>query len=385
MFSFIKRRAIQIVHPRQSQPAATVSSYYVTKYAREEFGTLQQLEAGLQDNRQLTPTPFQLLDRLIEAWRAMNKEAQHVPLAYQVGGEWRAIVTQAFQPLTQALEEANREVLDDLLRNFFRRFGDFFGEPTNFTLETQKHRCEQLRLYASRWIDLYGEAALPSVHNPLISNPMGFRINGALIMADSFRHNFYARRMADLADDIGSPVVCEVGGGFGGCAYHLLTQHSPVFKYVDYDIPVMCIVIAYYLSAACPKKHLRLFGEIDSLAEPVRDGDIAILPNFVLPQLRDQSVDICFNTCSFAEMDEATVKEYTQQFERVCRKFILYEDHTWTADSKYAYYRPSGGFLHWNLSAIAPSAALFKRLYKIPAPFHSDFFGQFFEWLYMRR
>jgi hypothetical protein len=44
-----------------------------------------------------------------------------------------------------------------------------------------------------------------------------------------------------------------------------------------------------------------------------------------------------------------------------------------------------GGFQHWNLSAIQPSPARFKRVYKIPAPFHGDMFGEFFEWLYARR
>ena len=84
-------------------------------------------------------------------------------------------------------------------------------------------------------------------------------------------------------------------------------------------------------------------------------------------------------------MEAATVQEYTHQFERVCRHFILYEDHSWVGDSKYAYYQPMGGFQHWNLSAIQPAPALFQRVYKVPAPFHSDMFGEFFEWLYARR
>jgi hypothetical protein len=161
------------------------------------------------------------------------------------------------------------------------------------------------------------------------------------------------RARAELADDIVNPIVCEIGGGFGGCAYHLLRY--PNFRYIDYDIPVMCIVSAYYLMTAYPHRELRLFGEVASLAEPVSQSEIAILPNYVLPHLNDLSVDICFNTCSFAEMDIATVQEYTRQFESVCRKFILYEDHSWTGDSKYAYYQPMGGFQHWNLSAIEPS------------------------------
>ena len=240
-------------------------------------------------------------------------------------------------------------------------------------------------MYVSRWMDLFGEDSLPEARVPLISNPMGFVIDGNFYTADALRHNFYAHRMADLADDFTNPIVCEVGGGFGGFARHLLSRPGSNFRYLDYDLPVMCIASAYYLMTALPDKRLRLFGEVDDLAEPLRDADLAILPNFALPRLGDQSVDICFNTCSFAEMETATVQEYTHQFERVCRHFILYEDHSWAGDSKYAYYQPMGGFQHWNLSAIQPAPALFKRVYKVPAPFHSDMFGEFFEWLYARR
>ena len=316
----------------------------------------------------------------------MQPAAQHAPAAYQVGGEWKAIVTEAFRPLTTALDAGDQAALDHLLRNFLRHFGDFFGEPTNFNSEGNKRaRREQFQLYVSRWMDLFGEDSLPEARVPLISNPMGFVIGGDFYTADALRHNFYAHRMADLADDFTNPIVCEVGGGFGGFARHLLSRPGSNFRYLDYDLPVMCIASAYYLMTALPDKRLRLFGEVDDLAEPLRDADLAILPNFALPRLGDQSVDICFNTCSFAEMETATVQEYTHQFERVCRHFILYEDHSWAGDSKYAYYQPMGGFQHWNLSAIQPAPALFKRVYKVPAPFHSDMFGEFFEWLYARR
>ena len=66
------------------------------------------------------------------------------------------------------------------------------------------------------------------------------------------------------------------------------------------------------------------------------------------------------------------------------RRFILLEDHAWTTGSTNAYYAPKG-FSHWDVSRIEPARQGFKRVYKIPAPFHSDLFGEFFEWLYMRR
>jgi hypothetical protein len=384
MLSRIRRKAARMLWP--AAPTQTEAAYYVNKYLREDLGTAAQLEAGLRDNAQPAPTPPAVLERLLRAWRAMQPATQNAPAVYQVGGEWRAIVTEAFRPLTAALDAGDQAVLDHLLRNFLRHFGDFFGEPTNFNSEGNKRaRREQFQLYVSRWIDLFGEDSLPEARVPLISNPMGFVIGGDFYTADALRHNFYAHRMADLADDFNNPIVCEVGGGFGGFARHLLSQPGSNFGYLNYDLPVMCIASAYYLMTALPDKRLFLFGEADDLAEPLRDYDLAILPNFALSQLGDQSVDICFNTCSFAEMETATVEEYTHQFERVCRRFILYEDHSWAGDSRYAYYQPMGGFQHWNLSAIQPAPALFKRVYKVPAPFHSDMFGEFFEWLYARR
>jgi putative sugar O-methyltransferase len=379
----MRRKAARTLWPAT---AGSEAGYYVTRYLRDDYGTSAQLAAGLRDNADPTPTSPAVLGRLLSAWQAMRPAERDASAVYQAGGEWKAIVAESFLPLTTALDAGDQAMLDQLLRGFMRRFGDFFGEPTKLDSEANKQaRREQFALYVSRWIDLFGEESLPEAQVPRIGNPMGFEIRNNLYTADALRHNFYAHRMADLADDLTDPIVCEVGGGFGGFARHLLSLPGSAFKYVDYDLPVVCIAAAYYLMTALPDKRLRLFGEVDDLADPLQDADIAILPNFALPELRDQSADVCFNTCSFAEMEAATVQEYNRQFERVCRQFILYEDHSWTGDSRYAYYEPMGGFRHWNLSAIQPSPELFKRLYKIPAPFHSDVFGEFFEWLYERR
>jgi AcrR family transcriptional regulator len=368
------KRYLLSILPADSGPASA-SNYYVDRYLRPGYGTAAQLAQGLEDRRGAGRTPSDLLQRLVRAWHAMKRAADSVPAPFRVGGEWAHLMSEYFAPLTDALDRDDRAALNDLLQNFFRTFGDCFGEPTN-----PRH----FRAYASRWIDLYGAEALLDACPPVIGNPMGFVVDGAFMTPDGFRHNSYARRMADLADDIEHPVVCEVGGGFGGFAYHLLNRGRS-FKYIDYDLPVICIAAAHYLTLACPDKCIRLYGEVASLQEPLRDCDAAVLPNFVLPDLGDRAADICFNTCSFAEMDEATVKEYMRQFERVCRRFILLEDHAWTTGSTNAYYQPSQGFSHWDLSRIEPTRKEFKRVYKIPAPFHSDLFGEFFEWLYMRR
>jgi hypothetical protein len=382
----LRNRVVRVLRRSLFKPPPPPPTFFVDRYARHDLGSPEQLAAGSRDQAQVEPTDPAVLDRLIAAWRAMQADADDVPAPYQVSGEWTAIIADSFRPLTRALDAADHGELDVLLRNFFRRFGDFFGEPTDLQSEVHRQeRREHFQMYASRWLDLYGEAELPDAYAPLISNPIGFRLGEGFVTADGLRHNFYARRIADLVDDVDRPVVCEVGGGFGGFAYHLLRRPTPTFRYIDYDLPVMCIVAGYYLLHALPEKELRLFGEVDSLSDPLGDGDLAILPNFVLPKLADRSAEVCFNTCSFAEMSQASVHEYSNQFERVARTFILYEDHSWTAESGRSYYEPMAGFSHWDLSAIQPSPTSFRRLHKIPAPFHSDFYGEFFEWLYERR
>ena len=232
MLSRIRRKAARMLWPAAA--AQTVAVYYVSKYLREDFGTAAQLETGLRDHAQPAPTPPAVLERLLRAWQAMQPGAQNAPAVYQVGGEWKAIVSEAFRPLTTALDAGDQAALDHLLRNFMRHFGDFFGEPTNFNFEAHKRaRREQFQLYVSRWMDLFGEDSLPEARVPLISNPMGFVIGGNFYTADALRHNFYAHRMADLADDFTNPIVCEVGGGFGGFARHLLSRPGSNFRYID--------------------------------------------------------------------------------------------------------------------------------------------------------
>jgi hypothetical protein len=350
----------------------TLLGYYLEKYVREEYGTMKQLEAGIKDHRTDIIIPEENLLRLIRAWQAMT-EKREFPKAYEVGGDWTPIIFKAFAPLTKALDEENLFQLNSLLGNFFRRFGDFFGEPTTLTALYRLRRCQEFRAFSSRWIDLYGENSLAYMGYPLIGNPVGFLIGESLFTRDSFRHNFYAKRMSDLVGDLENPIICEIGGGYGGFAYYLLKDPDYSFRYVDYDIPVICVLAAYYLLSTLPGKRIGLYGEVDSLEEPLRNCDAAVLPNFALPHLGEQSVDVCFNSCSFAEMDELSVREYMRQFERVSRGFILHENHCWEESA------------HWDLSSIEPSSATFSRIHKIPSPFHSDLYGRFFEWLYMRR
>src|SRR4051794_40025342 len=113
MVSAFKKRLRHALSAQRS-PAVPAATFYATKYAREDYGTAEQLAAGYRDNASSEPTPPAVLDRLIAAWRAMQREAEHSPPAYQVGGEWKSIIEQAFEPLTSALDAGDRVALDEV-------------------------------------------------------------------------------------------------------------------------------------------------------------------------------------------------------------------------------------------------------------------------------
>ena len=376
---FARRRT----RPGEGHP---LIGYYVEKYVRKSYGTLSQLELGLRLPFREDHSSPEILGRLLRSWQAMKVAQVGAAQSYQISGEWAFIVSHAFQPLLKALDDQDPESLGAVLDRFVRHFGDFVGEPTDFSSpEMKRYRCDLFRVWSSRWMDLYGEPALDDAQGPLLGRPIGFLLDQGFYTFATFFYNFYARRVEDLCSDIQAPTICEIGGGFGAFAYHLLRRQGGSFRYLDYDIPPMSILAAYVLLSAFPDRRVALFGEVETLADPLKDAEAAILPNFALPYLKDRYVDVGFNSCSFAEMERATVEEYMREFARICRHYILHVNHSWTPESGNAYYQPSGGFSHWNLSLVEPSAIQFKRLHRIPAPFLSDFYGEFFEWLYSRR
>jgi hypothetical protein len=80
--------------------------------------------------------------------------------------------------------------------------------------------------------------------------------------------------------------------------------------------------------SAFPDKKIALFGEIDLKNEDIHDYDAVVLPNFAMADLKDNSVDLAFNSYSLAEMSLNNVANYVAQFNRISSKFIYHINHT---------------------------------------------------------
>jgi putative sugar O-methyltransferase len=123
-----------------------------------------------------------------------------------------------------------------------------------------------------------------------------------------------------------TPVVAELGGGYGGMAYYLL-RDNPNVTYIDFDLPENMALTAYFLINSFPNKKIALYGEVEINSETIRNYDGVILPNFMTHEFADNSTDLIFNSYSLAEMSENTISKYISEFTRISRNYILHVNH----------------------------------------------------------
>lgn len=316
-----------------------------------------------------------IIKRIINSYKKAKSAQRSVPLPYQPGGEWRNIINAEYQPLIIALNKEDVSELKNLFSNFcrstvsehldigldFRRF-----HKHGFSTRYVNQYLRQLHI----WTSLIGDSkSLDSLSFPLIGNPFGPVIEGNLIPRCTIRHHYYATRLVDLATNIEKPVICEIGGGFGGMAYHLLSNKEKVFKYIDFDLPEVTAIISYFLMNAFPDKKVLLFGEGKTSSQAINSNDIILMPSFELPSLEDRSVDIVFNSISLVEMDEHTIAEYLRQIGRICRRFFIHINDDWYNDITYRGKPPKKLALMTSRNLEGTS---FKRIYILPSLLESS-------------
>src|SRR5262249_29428051 len=153
------------------------------------------------------------------------------------------------------------------------------------------------------WKRFRPEASLRDLDAPRIGNPWGYVFDDNVLYEPVFEYDYHAHYFRTLLSHLQAPVVLEIGGGFGGRAYHIL-KSAPSTKYLGFDLPENALLQAYYLSCAFPRAKVLVYDrEIATLDRSVLDAyDIILMPNFVLPQVQSRTVDLIVNSKSLSEM-----------------------------------------------------------------------------------
>lgn len=271
-----------------------------------------------------------------DAFRAASAVSDAgLPVPYQAGEEWRKYLQSGWRRYRDAVHRGNYGEVAPLLRNFFRNEGiagiwadqEVFATFRDLRGAAALFSAGQMMRQYLVWRELCPDVDVRELDAPAIGNPWGYRFGPSLVYQPAFEYHFQARQLRSLLEDRPNPVVLEIGGGFGGLAYHL-RRALPAVKYVGFDLPENLLVQDYYLSAAFPAARvLRYARDLTSLPRSVlADYDIVLLPNFLLPRVESGLADLVVNVRSLSEMSAETIAEYFHQLSRLVRRYFLHEN-----------------------------------------------------------
>lgn len=314
-----------------------------------------------------------IIERIIAAYQLAKKDWENAPAQFQIRGLWAEWIEVNYGNLLAAINEKDIEKASEILQNFGR---EQFAVGTGSSYDDLVHYKTSFvgaAYVKTVWCDYRDKLVdsgfdLSRITHPNIGNPAGFQINDSIIPTETLRHAHNGFAITNLLQDVQKPVIMEIGGGFGGQAFQTIYQlgenGSPIGKYFDFDIPEVQIVVSYFLLKAFPKLKIRLYGEGEiSTGE---DFEIGIFPHFTIDRIAELSVDLVFNSNSFAEMDETASKHYLTVANRVCRRYFLHINH----EIRFVFSYPDGSESRNALgSELVPDAAKFKRIFKRPRLF----------------
>jgi len=338
-------------------------------FYREPLASFSALDQGLEDRGR--PVPPDLLARVLASYDAAKRDQQAASPEYQANGEWAVLI----ESKVKAFRE--RGSISEILGSFFRHNDAFVGLSDYATPPDLKPRGNLMNrvLFVNAmlhdyqaWTDLTAKK-IEAIQVPWAGNPFGYFIDGTLAVPATFRHHYMAEKALALMR--GKGILAEIGGGWGEVGYFALQY--PEVHYVDIDLPEVLLVASYWLCSTLPDRKILLYGEDDTktaLAN-MKSYDAILFPNFCLPLLPSDSVDVFLNTRSLSEMRAETVREYLEQISRICSSYFLHENSD----------RPHQALGHTEVPASSFSVEGFRLLNKSLSPWKAGG-GRYREFLY---
>jgi len=306
-------------------------------FASNPLADLSLLGEGLASHPNPVDNEYHeaMVNRLFVSYHKVKLAQRTTPLAYKPGGAWEPDIKTRRADYLKALNDNDISSLSNLLKNFFRNSGvaglwvyGYYQDIVNGSTLRKKWFVNCILHDLATWKDFVDGADVSNLSVPPVGNPWGYIVKGNLILPLACRHHYYASHINNLLADIKCPIVAEIGGGFGGFAYYLLSSGKPC-KYINFDLPEVLLIAQYYLMNAFPEKKALLFGEIEDInisLDVIDCYDMILMPNFELPRLAPDSVDLFVNTNSLSEMEYHTVEEYISQVARTCKLYFFHEN-----------------------------------------------------------
>jgi len=274
-----------------------------------------------------------LLKRICDAWSKSMENQSTSCETFQSHAWWRAIQEKDLEGVMRALATRDYDSLRSMYRNFFRdpcgagvsgmpfsRTSRRYGTGASFRelqLIDTLHRIDLWR--SSRG----AHSALSELKTPDIGNPFGTVVNGVFVRSGCEDQHYCAQKIIELVASRQTPLVAEIGGGFGGMAYYLVRDH-PGVTYADFDLPETIALASYYLLSAFPDMKATLYGEAELNAHTLQTSRMVLMPCFAIANMPAGSVDLTFNARLLFDLSPKSLHQYLTEIARTTHGYVLH-------------------------------------------------------------
>ena len=310
-------------------------------------GRIPAARIGRRAPLEVEDADLELSRRLI---RAYLKAGERAPAESPTESMWSWIFKVRQRELATALETEDAEALATLMASMFR--ADFVLGMASGPLLSDTRSKLGSRIWCLRsldWLVSLAEAvgAAPA-ENPEqggaglafesgvgaliagLERELGFRLDfpnvgaacgleaeGRLITPDTPDQIYGAVRLDQAiglhidrqAEDVSSPRVIEIGGGYGGMCYWFMQRRESVASYTIVDLPIINVLQGYFLAHALGPECVSFYGE------PAKQVDL--VPNFALAEI-DIPFQVLVNKDSMPEMPREAMMDYLEWGGRHC-------------------------------------------------------------------
>lgn len=275
----------------------------------------------------ISELPESMFNRMVASYTLMKRDEETANRVFMPSLHWQQYVDRSFKPMTEAIQQKNRDALSLFLSNMLTRdLGIEFESVRNLKGMAAVRYVNHIRDLHAIWQANSNDSNIDRLETSSVGNPNGYRLDGTFITSGAFGNDIFSSRLAALISKVSTPIICEIGGGYGKLAHKLVAKVENA-TYIDFDIPEMVVIIYYFLSTVFPDKTFLLYGEETPANWITAEYDFVLMPGYAIESLPDNACDLIINKNSFGEMNRSTVEEYLVQISRCTKQYFYSMNH----------------------------------------------------------
>ena len=270
-----------------------------------------------------------LTKKIFESYKIMKNEQSKVDQLYRPSSLWQSHIDLDFKFLKEALETNDLKKFTFFLQNF-GNWENYLGIE-NQTLIKNYSKNIFLKKFLTNEI-FYGQkelwdyfnqnnSNLSDINMPRHGNQNGAKIDNNFFVIGSFSNHIYAKMIKNYLNNSKRNIILDLGGGYGKLDYYILKDLKN-YCFIDFDIPEVLCLAAFYLSKCFPDKKIFLHGQDKFDENTLKNYDLIFLPGWEIKKINDNEIDIAINKNSLGEMNSETSLNYIKHIHRTSNYFF---------------------------------------------------------------